>query len=94
MGFLDSVFGAIGSSFVAVGLDTPLARALAFGSIGFATQFFLRPGISYVTVPTKKGNKTIAKQFTLLAKGENVPTTYFPWYFWPLLLAIIGGIFL
>lgn len=95
MGFLDSISAVIGSSFVALGLESPISRALAFGTVGFAAQYFVRPGISYVDVPTKGGNKCISKQFSLLAtKESSVPTTWFPWYFWPILFALIGGIFL
>ena len=95
MGFFSSIVGAVGSSFVMLGLETPVSRALAFGAVGFAFQYIAKPGISYVNVPGKGGNKCVAKQFSLLAgKDSGAPTTYMPWYFWPLLLAIIGGIFL
>jgi len=95
MGFFDSIFGTVGASLVALGLESPLSRALAFGTVGFAFQYLARPGISYVNVPTKEGNKCISKQFSLLAdKNSNVPTTHMPWYLWPLLFALIGGVFL
>lgn len=95
MGFFDSIAGAIGYSFVTLGLESPTSRALAFGTVGFAFQYFVRPGISYVNIPTKEGTKCISKQFSLLAdKNSNVPTTFMPWYLWPLLFALIGGIFL
>lgn len=95
MGFLSSVSGAIISSFVALGLESPTSRALAFGTIGFAFQFLLRPSISYANLPTKEGSTCISKPFTLLAsKDSNVPSTYFPWYLWPIVFAMIGGLFL
>lgn len=95
MGFIDSITGAVAGAFVTLGLETPISRALAFGTVGFSFQYFVRPGISYVNVPTKGGNKCISKQFTLLASKESsVPTTFFPWYLWPVIFAIIGGIFL
>jgi hypothetical protein len=95
MSFLNSLAGVIGGTFVTLGLESPTARALAFGTVGFAIQYFIRPGVSYINVPTKDGGKCISKQFTLLANKEsNVPTTLFPWYFWPLLFALIGGLFL
>lgn len=95
MGFFDSIGGLIATSFVTVGLDTPLSRALAFGTVGFAYQYLLRPSVSYVKVDTKSGSQCVAKQFALFSSKESsVPTTYIPWYFWPLILAIIGGLFL
>ena len=95
MGFFDSIARAIGSTFVSLGLESPTSRALAFGTVGFSFQYLARPSISYKKVGTKDGAKSIAKPFTLLAtKDSPVETTYMPWYFWPLLFAIIGGLFL
>lgn len=95
MGFLDSVAGLIGGTFVTLGLESPTSRALAFGTVGFAFQFLVRPKISYVNLPTKEGSTCISKPFTLLAsKDSNVPSTYFPWYLWPVVFALIGGLFI
>ncbi len=95
MGFLNSIAGAVGSTFVTLGLESPTSRALAFGTVGFSYQYLARPSISYKKIDTKEGTKSIAKPFTLLAsKDSPVETTYMPWYFWPLLLALIGGLFL
>ncbi len=95
MGFFNSIASTIGYTFVTLGLESPTSRAMAFGTVGFAFQYFVRPGISYVNVPTKEGNKCISKQFSLLAdKNSSAPTTYMPWYLWPLIFAIIGGLFL
>lgn len=95
MGFLDSVLGAVGSTFVTLGLESPTSRSLAFGTVGFSFQYLVRPSISYKKISTKEGTKTVAKPFALFAsKDSPVETTYMPWYFWPLLLALIGGLFL
>ena len=94
MGFFDSLAGIIGTTFVTLGLESPTSRAMAFGTVGFAFQYLARPSISYVNVPTKEGNKCISKQFALLATEDSGPTTYFPWYLWPLLFAIVGGLFM
>jgi len=76
---------------VGVGLGTPINRSVVFAAIGFAVQLFIKPSISYAKV----GNKSIAKPFKLTASPTSkIPTTLFPWYFWPLLFAAIGGLFL
>lgn len=74
---------------VGIGLGTPINRSAVFAAVGFALQLFIKPSISYVTV----GNKSIAKPFKLTASPTNkIPTTLFPWYFWPILFAMIGGL--
>ena len=80
-----------------LGLGHPVARAVSFASIGFAFQYFFRPGISYLSVPSpNKSGSTIAipKEFYFTSDKEDKLTTYFPWYSWPALGAIIGGFFL
>lgn len=81
-----------------LGLGHPVARAVSFASIGFAFQYFLRPGISYLSVPAsnKSGNAVyIPKEFYFTSDKKDAQlTTYFPWYLWPTLGAIIGGFFL
>lgn len=95
MSFLNAIGGAIGSTFLTLGLQTPISRALAFGTVGFAYQYLLRPSLSYSKVETKSGSQYVAKEFALFSSKESpVPKTYFPWYFWPVLLALIGGLFL
>jgi hypothetical protein len=92
---LSSIFNFLGSSLVTLGLGSQLSRALALGTIGFGVQYAFRPGISYVSVKGKNGKTTpVSKQFVLLNKDPKAPTTYMPWYFWPLLFAIIGAFFL
>jgi len=49
-----------------LGLGHPVARAVSFASIGFAFQYFFRPGISYLSMPApnKSGNTVyIPKEF-------------------------------
>ncbi len=82
------------SLFVNTGLGSPFARAAAFGAIGFGIQYLLKPSISYTTVSGGKQGQTkaVAKDFAL--KGSSAQTTWFPWFMWPLLFAIIGGLFI
>ena len=94
MSFVGSLFDAFANIMVSLGLGSPLSRALAFGSIGFTYQFAFRPSISYANVKTKTGQKSVAKQFSLLATKDSGPTTYFPWFAWPLSFAVVGGLFL
>jgi hypothetical protein len=76
---------------VNVGLGTPSNRGLIGAAIGFAVQLFIKPSISYITI----GNKSIARPFKPIAPpNSKVPPTLFPWYFWPISFAIIGGLFL
>lgn len=91
-----SILSLIGSTLVSLGLASQLSRTLAFGSIGFGVQYALKPGVSYVSIQGKDGKKTtVAKQFALLSsKDSTAPTTYMPWYFWPLLFALFGAFFL
>lgn len=96
MSFFQSTLGTVGSTLVTLGLDSEISRAMAFGSIGFLSQYLFRPSISYVKLEGKEGKPiAVARPFTLLSKGnENVPSTYFPWYFFPFVLALIGAVFL
>lgn len=95
MDLFSGILNAVGTSLYGLGLDTPMSRALGFGTVGFAFQFLLRPSVSYVTVDSEEGKKYIAKPCTLLApKNSEIPTTYMVWYAWPLIFAIFGAFFL
>ena len=96
MSFINSVAGFFFGGLADIGLSSPLSRALGFGAIGFLAQYFLRPGISYVTVQGKKGKtEVVAKEFNLLrSKDSPIPGTYFPWYMWPATTALLGGLVL
>ena len=83
---MESILGLIAG----IGLASPFSRAVAFGAAGFGTQLFIKPSISYTTV----GNKTVAKPFALTSKSKTATTTYFPWFFWPILFAVVGGLFI
>lgn len=84
---MESLFDAM----AAFGLGTPLARAITFGAVGFGTQLFIKPSISYTTV----GKSSVPKQFSLTAKSDSkAPTTLFPWFLWPVLFAVVGGLFI
>lgn len=77
-----------------VGMGNPLSRAVSLGSIGFGLQYFMKPSISYTTISSKTGSKQIAKEFALTSKSSPAMTTWFPWYMWPALFAIVGGLFI
>lgn len=96
MELFNGVLNLVGSTLYGLGLDSPMSRALGFGTVGFATQYVFRPSISYVTIADQEGKKKyIAKPCTLFAsKNNDIPTTYFVWYLWPLLFAIFGAFFL
>jgi len=83
-----------------VGLDTPIKRALFGASLGFI-PVVLKSSLFYNTIEfTGDDGETFstktARVFRPLAPPETDPsqTTLFPWYFLPLLLATIFGLFL
>ena len=93
MNFLNSILNAA----AAVGLGHPVSRAIAFASVGFGLQYLIKPGISYGTIKNKNGagNTTYSKEFILTSSAKSPQAkTWFPWYLWPVLFAIIGGLFL
>lgn len=91
MGFLDTFLGLLSD----VGMGNPLSRSISLGCIGFGLQYFVRPSISYANISTKKGEgKSVAKEFALTSKASPTMTTWFPWYMWPTIFAIIGGLFI
>ena len=81
--------------FVSTGLGSPFSRAIAFGAAGFGAQYFIKPSVSYTTMPAGRNGQTkqVAKDFSLSATCST-PSTWFPWFFWPLLFAAIGGLFI
>jgi hypothetical protein len=84
---MDSILSFVAS----LGLGTPLNRAVAFGALGFGLQFFIKPSVSYSNV----GGKSVPKQLALFSGGSSgAPTTYLPWYLWPVLFALFGAVFL
>lgn len=88
--FFDTFLGLLSD----VGLGNPLSRAVTLGSLGFGFQFFVKPSISYTSIQSKSGNKQIAKEFALTSKASPAMTTWFPWYMWPAVFAIVGGLFI
>lgn len=87
---IEAFFNAL----AAIGLGHPLTRTVAFGAAGFGVQYLLKPSISYVTVPAGRGgaSKAVAKDFA--ATSSSSQTTWFPWFFWPILFAVVGGLFI
>jgi hypothetical protein len=93
------MFGYIVDFLAFIGLGHPIARAVSLASIGFAFQYFVQPGVSYLNVPAAN-NKTgralsIPKEFYFTSKSENANMkTWMPWYMWPTLGALLGGFFI
>lgn len=82
-----------------VGLDTPLKRAAFGASLGFIPVVLKSP-LFYNSIEIQSGEDSystkVPKVFAPLASPGVDPsqTTLFPWYFLPLLLASIFGLFL
>lgn len=88
---LESIFDLLAS----VGLGHPATRAVAFGALGFGTQYLLKPSISYVQMPANgKGGQSRAIPKDFKATSNSPASTWFPWYMWPIAFAIIGGLFI
>lgn len=89
------MFGFIIDTLVFLGLGHPMSRAIAFGCIGFAFQYFYKPGISYQAVGEDKTGKKkyIAKDFYLVPSNSKTEKTWFPWYFWPVFLSLFFALF-
>lgn len=91
MGFINTFLGLLAD----VGLGNPLSRAVTFGSAGFAVQYFVKPSISYANIETKSGTKSVPKEFALTSKSNSpAMQTWLPWYLWPAIFAIVGGLFI
>lgn len=92
MGFM----GTILDTMSLIGLGNPVSRAVSFGCVGFGLQYFMRPGISYGTVSGRDGKPTTyEKEFYLTSSSKNdAVKTWMPWYMWPVILALIGGLFI
>ena len=77
-----------------IGLGHPASRAVAFGAAGFGAQYLLKPSVSYVQMPAGKNgqSRAVAKDFK--ATSSSPSATWFPWYMWPVVFAIIGGLFI
>lgn len=89
------------SALTTVGLDTPIKRAIFGASLGFI-PVILKSSLFYNTHELQDedggfgGITKTAKIFSPLAPEGTDPsqTTLFPWYFLPLLLAALFGLFL
>lgn len=88
------MLGSILDSLVDLGLGTPFSRAVVGGCVGFGIQYFIKPSISYTSISSKGGNKQIAKEFALTSKASPAMTTWFPWYMWPVTLALVLSLFI
>lgn len=69
-----------------LGLDSPITRTIFGATSGFILQLLIKPSISY--------DGENPKTFTLFANNDDKQTTYFPWYFFPILGGLLLGVFL
>lgn len=77
-----------------IGLASPITRAAVLGGIGYATQYFFKPSISYLKLSSKTGDKYVPKEFAPFSKAGSSATTWVPWFMFPVIGAIIGGLFI
>jgi hypothetical protein len=82
---MEALFGLLAK----FGLGNPATRAVVGGAAGFAGQYFIQPSISYTTV----GKTKVARPFALTAGNSKTPSTFFPWFVWPLAFALVFGLF-
>ena len=83
---------AIASLLVSLGLGSPITRGI-FGASVFAIPLILKTPLAYYKV---SDGVYLPKQFTLTASSE-VPAdqkTIIPWFIYPILGAILFGLFL
>lgn len=80
-----------------IGLGSPLSRALTFAGIGLI-PIIAQTRISYYPTGAEGGNTIwLAKKFALFTTNTETPPeqqTYMHFIMWPILFAIIGGLFL
>lgn len=91
---MSGFFYSIMDTMASIGLGNPISRSVSLACIGFGAQYFIKPSISYARVPSKGGDKFIAKEFAPTSKASGAMTTWFPWYMFPVVLAVIGGLFI
>ena len=83
---------AIASLLVSLGLGSPITRGI-FGASVFAIPLILKTPLAYYKV---SDGVYLPKQFTLTASSE-VPAdqkTIIPWFIYPILGAVLFGLFL
>lgn len=70
------------------GLYWPAGRAVYGAVFGFLFQYFVRPEISYI-------DENTAKPFIMTVDQQYYEYgTFVPWYSWPIIGAVIGGLFI
>lgn len=85
---VESVYGPVESFFVLLGLTTPVSRALFGIGIGVGFAFLFKPSVSYNQDGTPKKLSWFAP-----ADAPKDSLTKFPWYFFPLVLGLLFGLF-
>lgn len=85
---IESVYGPIESFFVLLGLTSPVSRALFGIGVGTLFVFLVKPSGAF-------DSEGKAKPFSLLSPPDAKAgsTTRFPWYFYPLVLGVLFGLF-
>lgn len=85
---VESVYGPVESFFVLLGLTSPVSRALFGIGIGVAFAFLVKPSVSYNADGTPKKFSWFAP-----ADAPKDTLTKFPWYFYPVVLGLLFGLF-
>jgi len=68
-----------------LGLNSPWARLIFGGALGFAGQMIIKPSVSY----DKSGS---SKDFYFFSSGKN--STLLPWWIWPISGALLFSLFI
>lgn len=99
---VDTIVTPFESFSEAAGLTTPASRAV-FGYIfGYVLQALFKPGISYytLTIAAKNGNSgsvnKIHKKWAVFENANSVNKerfTWFPWWMWGIVTAMLFGAF-
>jgi hypothetical protein len=85
---VESVYGPVESFFVLLGLTSPVSRALFGIGVGTLFVFLVKPSGAF-------DGDGKPKPFSLFspADAKAGTTTRFPWYFYPLGLGVLFGLF-
>lgn len=88
---VESVYGPVESFFVLLGLTSPVSRALFGIGIGVGFAFLVKPSGAYNADGKPKKLSWFASSED---KSKNPKEyTWFPWYFYPLVLGLLFGLF-
>lgn len=85
---VESVYGPVESFFVLLGLTSPVSRALFGIGIGVGFAFLVKPSSAF----TQDGKPKKLSWFAP-ADTPSADLTKFPWYFYPVVLGLLFGLF-